>query len=40
MIKLIDILKEANQPELQFPDGFQPAKSVPEGGAMCANCAK
>jgi len=25
---------------LQFPDGFQPAKSVPNGGAMCANCAK
>ena len=26
--------------ELQFPDDFQPAKSVPQGGAMCANCAK
>jgi hypothetical protein len=26
--------------ELQFPEGFQPAKSVPQGGAMCANCAK
>ena len=25
---------------LQFPDGFQPAKSVPNGGAMCVNCAK
>jgi len=25
---------------LQFPDGFQPAKPVPNGGAMCANCAK
>ena len=26
--------------KLQFPEGFQPAKSVPQGGAMCANCAK
>jgi len=40
MIKLTDLLKEEKNPELQFPDGFQPAKSVPEGGAMCANCAK
>ena len=27
-------------PEFNFPEGFQPAKSVPNGGAMCANCAK
>ena len=40
MIKLIDLLKEEQSQELQFPDGFQPAKSVPQGGAMCANCAK
>jgi hypothetical protein len=40
MIKLIDILNENETPELQFPDGFQPAKKVPEGGAMCANCSK
>lgn len=40
MIKLIDILKEQTTPNLKFPDGFQPAKSVPNGGAMCANCAK
>jgi hypothetical protein len=33
-------INEQTQPELQFPDGFQPAKSVPKGGAMCANCAK
>jgi hypothetical protein len=40
MIKLLDLLREENSPKLQFPDGFQPAKSVPSGGAMCANCAK
>ena len=33
-------INKQTQPELQFPDGFQPAKSVPKGGAMCANCAK
>lgn len=36
MLKLIDFLKE----DLQFPEGFKPAKEVPKGGAMCANCAK
>jgi len=40
MIKLIEILKKEKSSELHFPDGFQPAKTVPEGGAMCANCAK
>jgi len=35
----INILNEETT-NLQFPDGFQPAKSVPNGGAMCANCAK
>jgi hypothetical protein len=40
MIKLLDLLKESTQPPLNFPDGFQPAKSVPNGGAMCANCSK
>jgi len=38
--KEINKLSEGETPELQFPDGFQPAKSVPKGGAMCANCAK
>ena len=38
--KAINKLNEENTPDLQFPDGFQPAKSVPNGGAMCANCAK
>lgn len=38
--KKINKLSEGETPELQFPDGFQPAKSVPNGGAMCANCAK
>jgi hypothetical protein len=33
-------IKEEETPPLQFPDGFQPAKPVPQGGAMCANCAK
>jgi len=33
-------IKEAETPELNFPEGFQPAKSVPAGGAMCVNCAK
>lgn len=37
--KEINKLNE-NTTNLQFPDGFQPAKSVPNGGAMCANCAK
>ena len=40
MIKLLDLLKESTQPSLNFPDGFQPAKSVPQGGVMCANCSK
>ena len=41
MIKLTDLLEaKAEQPQLEFPDGFKPAKKVPEGGAMCANCAK
>ena len=40
MINLVELLKEGKSPELQFPEGFQPAKEVPEGGAMCANCAK
>ena len=33
-------LKEEKSSELHFPDGFQPAKNVPEGGTMCTNCAK
>ena len=33
-------IKEESSTELQFPNGFQPAKPVPNGGAMCANCAK
>jgi len=41
MIKLIDILREEKETsQLNFPPGFQPAKPVPQGGAMCANCAK
>jgi len=43
MISLIDILNEAkeeNSPQFSFPENFQPAKDVPQGGAMCANCAK
>ena len=40
MFKLMDLI-EGKQPKLlEFPDGFKPAKTVPEGGAMCANCAK
>jgi hypothetical protein len=38
--KKINKLNEETTTDLQFPDGFQPAKSVPNGGAMCANCAK
>jgi hypothetical protein len=38
--KKINKLNEETSTDLQFPDGFQPAKSVPQGGAMCANCAK
>jgi hypothetical protein len=37
MIKLTELIE---QKPLEFPDGFKPAKTVPEGGAMCANCAK
>jgi len=34
-------LNEAKEtPEFNFPEEFQPAKSIPQGGAMCANCAK
>ncbi len=33
-------IKEEETSQLNFPEGFQPAKSVPQGGAMCANCAK
>jgi len=42
MIKLIDLLEnnEEGNISFEFPDGFKPAKKVPEGGAMCANCAK
>ena len=40
MIKLIELLEDKQPEPLQFPDGFKPAKKVPEGGAMCANCAK
>ena len=36
MINLVELLKE----QLEFPEGFKPAKKVPEGGAMCANCSK
>ena len=39
-IKLTDFLKEGSSDHLTFPEGFQPAKEVPTGGAMCANCAK
>jgi hypothetical protein len=35
-----EYLNEGKTPNLQFPNGFQPAKPVPNGGAMCANCAK
>ena len=38
--KKINKLNEETTIDLQFPDGFQPTKSVPNGGAMCANCAK
>ena len=38
--KKINKLNEETSTDLQFPDGFQPAKSVPQGGAMCANCVK
>ena len=37
---ILEQAKEKEETQLQFPDGFQPAKSVPQGGAMCANCAK
>jgi len=37
MIKLAELVEP--QP-LEFPDRFKPAKVVPEGGAMCANCGK
>ena len=40
MIKLTELLEKKQPEPLQFPDGFKPAKRVPEGGAMCANCAK
>ena len=33
-------IDENKSSELQFPEGFQPAKIVPKGGAMCANCSK
>lgn len=36
----VPIKEEEETSQLNFPDGFQPAKSVPQGGAMCANCAK
>ena len=29
--------EEKESPQLNFPSGFQPAKPVPQGGAMCAN---
>jgi len=32
--------KKEETPQFDFPAGFQPAKPVPQGGAMCANCAK
>lgn len=38
--KINKLNEEGNTPDLQFPDGFKPAKPVPTGGAMCANCAK
>ena len=37
MIKLTELVEPK---PLEFPDGFKPAKVVPEGGVMCANCAK
>ena len=40
MIKLLNLLEIEKKEPLEFPEGFQPAKSVPKGGAMCANCAK
>jgi hypothetical protein len=36
----VPINEEEETPQLNFPEGFQPAKSVPQGGSMCANCAK
>ena len=38
--KAINKLNEETTPNLQFPNGFQPAKPVPNGGAMCTNCAQ
>jgi hypothetical protein len=42
MIKLIDLLENEDKGSISFnfPEGFKPAKRVPEGGAMCSNCAK
>jgi hypothetical protein len=34
VLQEINKLSEGETPELQFPDGFQPAKSVPSGGAI------
>jgi hypothetical protein len=40
MFKLLDLLKEEQKKSFDFPEGFQPAKVIPKGGIMCANCAK
>ena len=40
MIKLLDLLEQQGETSLSFPEGFEAAKKVPNGGAMCANCAK
>jgi hypothetical protein len=32
--------KEEAHVSFEFAEGFKPAKKVPKGGAMCANCAK
>ena len=37
MIKLTELVEPK---PLEFPDGFKPAKVVPEGGVMCTNCGK
>lgn len=43
MVKLIDLLENEEKEthvSFEFPEGAKPAKRVPKGGAMCANCAK
>jgi len=33
-------MAEEKKITLEFDEGFKAAKQVPEGGAMCSNCAK